>query len=332
MRKLLVALLLAVTCSVAQRTLVMQPVGTDTFRIKADACLWTRGWLQWTTDSLNARTTEPTFGRAYGFIGATVQYGPHAYARYYYDLGEISGKPAYDLFAALTGYGIDFRFGQLKLPLGYEVMCAPWKTDFIDNSLLASYRTPTTATRDIGAMLTYNHRYAQPSLAILNGNGRNMTKDNNPYKDIVFRLVASPLGNQNLVVGGNLYWGNDTFATSAQPRPFRRFAAELLWTRPNHFLRAELVTGNDSLATGNAERKIFGLYAAAGFRAAGFQPVLRYERFTVNSKLTSTLTFGLNCFIFHDMVKPMLDISLVNDEAKRADFAKVMFQLQTAFW
>ena len=70
----------------------------DTFRIKADACLWTRYFFEQTTDSLKAKSYENSFGRSYGFVGVTVQYGKYAYARYYYDLGEINGKPAYDLY------------------------------------------------------------------------------------------------------------------------------------------------------------------------------------------------------------------------------------------
>jgi len=334
---MLLMLVLLATSTFAQKTIFSQAVGNDTLKIKADMCLWTRGWWQTTTDSLNKRTTDNTFGRAYGFVGVTAQFSKYGYLRYYYDQGEISGKPAYDLYAGLTCCNLDFRFGQLKLPAGYDVITAPWRVDFIDNTLQSQNRTPTGLTRDIGALLTYNHKYFQTVLGLVNGNGRNMTKDNNQYKDVAFRLVASPLGNQNLVVGGNLYWGSDTFTGQDHSRPFKRLAGELLWTQPKYFVRGEFLTGQDSTgkdstgaATGN--REFMAFYAAAGLRVGAIQPVLRYERFTLNDKLTSNLTFGVNYFLFHDMFKPMLDVSLIRDEARKTNSTKVMLQIQAAFW
>jgi hypothetical protein len=336
LRKLVLSLLLAATCSFAQRTLFTQPMGDDTFRIKGDACLWTRAWYQM-SDSSATKKTDHTFGRAYGFIGATVQYGRHAYARYYCDLGEISGKPAYDLLAGLTCHGFDFRLGQLKPPTGYENSVAPWKQDFIEYTLGAANRTPTGATRDIGVQLSYTHKYFQPIVAVVNGNGRNMTRDNNLYKDIVFRAVAFPLGRPALFVGGNGYVGNDTFATKDSPRSFRRYSGELGWVEPKFFVRGEYLMGEDKLGALDTlgrptTRNLNSFYVAAGFRAGNVQPVLRFEQFTLSGNTTTTLAFGANYFAFSDMVKPMLDISLIRDGARKTDYAKVMFQLQAAFW
>jgi hypothetical protein len=329
-------LLLVATYSFAQRTLFTLPMGDDTLLIKGDACLWTRGYMLM-SDSQAVKNTEATFARAYGFVGATVQYGKHAYARYYYDLGEVNGKPAYDLIAGLTCCNFDFRFGQLKLPLGYEVICAPWKMDFIENSLAAGYRTPTAATRDIGAMLSYSHRYFQTALAIVNGNGRNNVGDNNPQKDIAFRLVGTPFGKPTLTLGGNLYWGNDINAVKDKPRPFHRMAAEATWLQPSYFARGEFLYGTDTLGAPDSlgaptRRNINGFYVAGGFRTGHFQPVLRFERFTLSGNTTSTLAFGVNGFWVNDMIKPMLDVSLIRDGGRKIDYAKVMFQIQAAFW
>ncbi len=337
LRRLILGLLLVVTCSFAQRTLFTQPIGSDTFRIKGDACLWTRYYFQQTTDSLNVKSYDNSFGRAYGFIGATVQYGRYAYARYYYDLGEINGKPAYDLIAGLACCNFDFRFGQLKPPTGYENMAAPWKVDFIENTLASANHTPTGLTRDIGLQVSYNHKYFQPIVALVNGNGRNVAKDNNMFKDVVFRAMITPLGKPALFIGGNGYIGNDTFAAKGKSRPFTRYSGEVCWVEPKFFVRGEYLMGKDTMGAPDTlgrptARKLNSFYVAAGFRAANIQPVVRYEQFTLAGNKTTTLAFGANYFAFHDMVKPMLNVSLIRDAAKKADYAKVMFQVQAAFW
>jgi hypothetical protein len=330
-------LVLVATCSFAQRTLFTQPIGSDTLRIKGDACLWTRYYFLQTTDSLKAKTTENTFGRAYGFVGATVQYGKYAYARYYYDLGEINGKPAYDLIAGLACCNFDFRFGQLKPPTGYENMAAPWKVDFIDYTMAAANHTPTGLTRDIGLQVTYNHKYFQPIVALVNGNGRNMTKDNNMFKDVVFRAVVTPLGKPTLYLGGNGYVGNDTFASKGNERPFLRLSGEAGWVESKFFVRGEYLFGKDTMGKPDTlgrptARNLNSFYVAAGYRAANVQPVIRFEHFTLNGATTNTEVVGVNYFAFHDMVKPMLDISLINNSAEKATTVKAMFQVQAAFW
>jgi hypothetical protein len=369
-------LVLAAGACLAQKTLFTQPVGNDTFKIKADACLWPRYYAlggsflkesTWTrSDSIfrpedgtwhklkvnqdstwSTERTDNTFNRTYGFVGVTAQFSKYGYLRYYYDLGEINGKPGYDLYAGVACCGFDLRFGQLKLPMGYEVITAPWRVDFIDYTQCAAYRTPTGATRDIGALLAFNHRFFQASVGAINGNGRNKAKDDNPCKDLAFRLIALPLGNQSLVLGGNGYWGNDTAATKVTKRPFQRFAGEVLWTQPSYFVRGEYLYGSDTLGAparddttpAPTKRSIDGFYAAAGYRFRMIQPVVRYEAFRVGKKSTSTVTAGVNGFLFKDMVKPMLDLSL-SDESKElpnsekvtASSWKLTFQLQAAFW
>ena len=66
-----------------------------------------------------------------------------------------------------------------------------------------------------------------------------MVKDNNLYKDVIFRAVAYPLGRTSLFIGGNGYLGNDTFAMKDDPRPFRRYSGEVGWVEPRFFLRGE---------------------------------------------------------------------------------------------
>jgi len=365
----------------AQKTLFSQPVGNDTFKLKADMCLWPRFWRMdtklyreslFTRDSLPVDSTwtlaqsENTFGQAYGFVGITAQFSKYGYLRYYHDLGAINGKPAYDLFAALLYEGFEFRFGQLKLPLGYEVNCAPWKVDLIDYTLSAGTRTPTGASRDIGALLTYSHKYFQAAAALTNGNGRNMAKDNNPQKDIFARLVALPLGKPTLTLGANAYWGNDTFAREGNDRPFIRYAGEFYWMPGPYFVRGEYLWGKDTMGAmrpadtlrAPTARVVDGFHVTAGYRFGNVQPLVRFERITWSmndwiplapkgpndayANTTTTIGLGVNGYLFKDMVKPMFNITLSRNENEKAKLAKagtyqtdalkLMLQIQAAFW
>lgn len=339
MKKIVVAAFLLVTVALAQRTIFTQPVGDDTLRIKADACLWTRWWLT-STDSGETKSLSSTFGQANGFLGATVQYGKYVYARYYYDLGAIDGKPAYDLIAGVTAWNLDFRFGQLKLPLGYEVICAPWKADFVDGTLLAKNRTATGSTRDIGALLSYGHPYFQAAIGVVNGNGRNVACDNNSLLDAALRLAGCPLGNPSLLLGGNLYYGNDIFSRKDDRRPFIRIGAEGSWIQPTYFARGEFLWGKDTLGKDTiigellvpTRRVAQGYTIAAGARFGRWQPVARYESFGFNGEGTTTITAGVNAFFVHDMLKPMLNVSYIDDKVKRTRTIKPAFLLQAAFW
>jgi hypothetical protein len=374
-------LVLLVMAASAQQTLFSQPVGNDTFKLKADACVWPRYWWQGSTlhqetlftrdsvpvDSAWTKTTrENTFNQVFGFVGATAQFSKHAYLRFYYDLGTTTGRPAYDLFAAVTLGMIDVRFGQLKLPLGYEVICAPWRIDLIDNTLAAANRTPSGGTRDIGVLHTFSHKYFQGAFAIVNGNGRNLAKDNNPQKDVFARLVAMPLGKPDLTLGAHAYWGNDTFAREGKDRPFTRYAGELYWMPKRYFVRGEYLWGRDTLGakrpgdtTGAlTARALTGFQVTAGCRFGNLQPVIRFERliWSLNdwnppaprgpndayANTTSTITVGINGFLFNDMVRPMFDIAVSRNENEKArlaqtgtyqtDALKFSLQLQAAFW
>lgn len=356
MKKATLLVLGIAASALAQRTVFSTPLGNDTFRLKVDACLWTRFSLQNTTWHLpRLEQAESTwirtdygFPRPFGFVGATAQLSKHAYLRYCQDLSEINGKPSYDAFAGVTLGIADIRLGQLKLPLGPEVICAPWKTDFIDYAQFAAYRTPTGATRDIGVLHSLNHKYFQFAFGVTNGNGRNMAGDNNNLLDFSGRLAAMPLGKPSLVLGGSAYYGNDTAAARDHHRRFQRYAGEFQWNRPNYFLRGEYLYGADTLGRDTVinpgqpdslvvptRRTVNGFYAAAGFRSGMWQPVIRYEQFSLNDRPLRNLTFGVNAFLFNDMLKPMLNVSLIQDERDlktTSESWKVSLQMQAAFW
>jgi len=318
--------------ALAQRTVYQLPAAGDTLYFKADVCLWGRAHALQETDYMPwtpATRSENSFDRAIGYTGVSLQFGQYLQSRVMFDVGDITGRPIHDLFAAASWRGLDLRVGQFKPPTGYENLTAHWRVDFVDGTMLSGLRTPTGMTRDIGAQLAYNHEWFQTALAVLNGNGRNQPKDNNRFKDVAYRLIATPLGNTSpLFLGGNLYLGSDTLARDTANEPFRRFAGEFGWVNPGYFVRAEFMKGSDAAGGVN------GMYVAAGFRVRDIQPVVRFERVVAErpNLAVSVLTIGLNGFFVQDRVKPMLDFSWASDKVKEIETFKLALQLQVAFW
>jgi hypothetical protein len=308
------------------------PAAGDTLYFKADVCLWGRAHFLQQTDYMPwtpATSAENSFDRAVGYTGVTLQFGQYLQSRVMFDVGDISGKPIHDLYAAADWRGLALRVGQFKPPTGYENLTDDWQLDFGEKTLLSGLRTPTGAIRDVGAQLAYNHERFQAALAVLNGNGRNQLKDNNRFKDAACRLIATPLGNASpLFLGGNLYLGSDTLARDTANKSFRRFAGEFGWVKPEYFVRAEFMKGSDAAGGVN------GVYVVAGFRVRNIQPVVRFERVVAErpNLAVNVLTIGLNGFFVQDMVKPMLDFSWTSDKVKEIETLKLAFQLQVAFW
>jgi hypothetical protein len=310
----------------AQRTVARIPVAGDSLLLKLDACLQPQiyYWHQADYMGMTPKVTEEFgFSRVTSLAGLTTEFTRHFSARFYGDLGDITGKPVLDLYARARAKGLSLQLGQFRPPLSSEILTQPWNVDFIDYSLIARTSTPTGDFRDVGAQLAYRRRNFLADLAAVNGNGRQL-RDNNQFKDIIGRIVATPCGNIGPYLGGHVYLGSDTTARDSLNRPFRRYSGELGLNTHSMFLRAELVKGTSTN----------GFNTALGFRTGNIQPVVRFERLvdeTPNLPI-STLTFGLNGFFVDDMVKPMLDFSWTSDKVREQETFKLSFQLQAAFW
>ena len=310
----------------AQRTVARIPVAGDSLLLKLDVCLQPQVYYSHQADYMAMTplvSEELGFSRVASLAGLTAELTRHLSARFYGDLGDIKGKPVLDLYARAGGRGLSLQLGQFRPPLSSEVLTQPWNSDFVDYSLIARTSTPTGDFRDIGAQLAYRRESFLAALAAVNGNGRE-TRDNNRFKDIVGRIVATPFGSIGPYLGGHVYLGSDTLAGNSLNRPFRRYSGELGLNTRVMLLRAELVKGTS----------INGFNTALGFRTGNVQPVVRFERVVdeVSNLPVNILTFGLNGFFADDAVKPMLDFSWTSDKVREQETFKLTFQLQAAFW
>ena len=291
-------------------------------KLSFDACVWGRYYYLSTTDSAGNKMDENSFARVYGFLGLTGTITDYAKIRFYYDMGEISGAPAYDLYLCLTRNSYELRFGQLKPPTGIENLTPTPKLDFIEYSIISKHRTSTGITRDIGIQLATKQRFFECALAVTNGNGRNQLKDNNKWKDLLGRLVFIPEPELGLTFGGNLYWGKvgpDGALVNAQ-----RFGAELAFVRNPVMLKSEFLYAKDGSINSN------GFYVSAGYRYRNLQPVVRFERYT-SGQSQMAITVGINWFIRGDNLKPMLNYTYLDDKISRSQCHKIIAQLQFSF-
>jgi hypothetical protein len=326
LRTCALALLCACALVQAQRTVARIPIAGDSLLLKLDACLQPGCYYWHQTDYMGMTpkvTEEHSFSRVTSLAGLTAQLTRHFSARFYGDLGDIKGRPVLDLYARARGRDLSIQLGQFRPPLSSEILTQPWNADFIDYSLIARTSTPTGDFRDIGAQLAYRREAFLAAVAAVNGNGRQI-RDDNRFKDVIGRIVATPFGSIGPYLGGHVYLGSDTAARDLLNRPFRRYSGELGWNARSMFVRAELVKG-----TGTN-----GFNTALGFRTGNVQPVVRFERVVdeIPNLPISILTFGLNGFFADDAVKPMLDFSWTSDKVREQETFKLTFQLQVAFW
>ena len=269
-------------------------------------------------------TQEFGFTRVTSLAGLTAEFTRHFSARFYGDLGSITGKPVLDLDARANAKGLGVQLGQFRPPLEFRNPDPALEDGLyrLQPGCPGPARRPATfATSEcsLTAVEGISLPPWPPSTAMA-GSFRTTTG----FKDIIGRVVVTPFGSESPYLGGHVYLGSDTSARRfAGTVSFRRYSGEIGWNARELFLRAELVGG-----TG-----INGFNAALGYRTGNLQPVVRFERMveeTPNLPI-SILTFGLNGFFARDMVKPMLDFSWTSDKVcgsrKRSNST---FQLQAA--
>lgn len=296
-------------------------------KLSFDACVWGKYYSLSTssTDSLNntSTTNENSFARVVGFLGITGIITDYAKVRFYYDMGDILGTPAYDIYLSLTKKSYELRVGQFKPPTGIENLTPPSKLDFIDYTTLSKHRTDTLGvTRDIGLQFSAKPKFFDIALAVTNGNGRNQVKDNNNFQNLSGRVVFTPDQELGLTFGGNIYWGKvgpETLLVDAQ-----RFGAELAFIHNPVFVKSEFALIKDGSTNSN------GFYVAAGYRYENLQPVVRFERYS-STKTLMAITGGINWFIKEDNIKPMLNYTYTDDKITGIKSHKISTQLQFSF-
>jgi hypothetical protein len=303
MKKIIIVLLLVFCVLFAQEVKVNQS------KLTIDGLLW--GVYRYTKDSI----TTSTFGRRNAFIGLTGNITNWASARFYFDVANITGQPAYDLYALIKPIPILPNFqitvGQFKLPLGTEVLTKPENLELIEYSLIGRdpKRTPK-GTRDIGFQVAYKHPLLEGTIAIVNGEGRNVLQDADNNKNIAGRLIIKPTKKTSLFCGVNAYLGKN----------FHRLGTEVNYTVSPIILKAEFLITKDGTIKDN------GYYVQAGYNWHWLQPIIRYSAYSDLNEYV----IGLNIRPMNDNIKLMLNYKSekISPSLKQNGF---LGQLQIAF-
>jgi len=295
--------ILSISCIFAQE------VKVNNGSLTIDGCVW--GMYRNTKDTL----TISSFSRRNAFIGLTATITNWASARFYFDLGNILGKPAYDLYTLVKPIPIVPNFniilGQFKLPLGTEVLTKAENLELIEYSMIGRdpQRTPN-GTRDIGIQAAYKHPIIDATVAIVNGEGRNVTQDADNNKNIAGRIIFKPTKKPTIYAGANVYIGKN----------FQRIGAELNYAVSPFIFKTEFLNTKDGTIRRN------GYYIQVGYNWHYLQPIVRYSAYdNLNEYVV-----GLNIRPFNDNIKLMLNYK--NEKISGLNRQKGFIgQLQIAF-
>ncbi|MEO0076204.1 MAG: hypothetical protein ABIK19_00840, partial [candidate division WOR-3 bacterium] len=240
--------------------------------------------------------------------------------RIYADVGDISGNPAYDLYASIKPIPeLTFVFGQFKLPLGIEVLTKPENLELIEYSIIGrpSVRT-LKGTRDIGIQTSYKNPFIEATAAVVNGEGRNILQDSDNNKNVAGRLIIKPLGKTMFYFGGNIYLGKYV------SNNFSRMGLELNYTFSPVILKSEMLLTKDGILKGN------GYYLQLGYNWRWLQPMIRFSTYNKNQSPLNEYAIGLNFRPLKDNIKVMINYK--NEKITSTIRQKgILAQLQLAF-
>lgn len=234
-------------------------------------------------------------------------------------------QDAYFTLDFLPHHQIDM--GQFKIPVVEEGLRSSVKLDFVERSLIA--RT-FSDRRDIGVQLRGQWKYLYYQLAALNGEELN-AKDENNDKDLVFRLIGTPL--KGLELGGSYYAGVKDMGAKAGDAEKRRQGLEFRFDRWNWATKFEYLWANDA----NVNKR--GWYAQTGYTLwKELQPIVRYEVFDPDANGSRRagnkerdLTFGLNWFLAGHNTKFQINYTIRDEGRNEKSNNQVLTAFQVAW-
>ena len=168
---------------------------------------------------------------------------------------------------------LGIQAGQFKIPLSIENSeYAPLKLEFIDYSLVIQRLVRmssndvlgiSSAGRDCGVQLyggfferSKGFNLVNYNIALFNGNGINKKSDNDHSKDVVGRVMLSPL--RDLSVAGYYQYGEGVF--NSKYIRYQRYGGGVAYNGQHAFARAEYIAG----VTASLHSE--GAYASAGWK------------------------------------------------------------------
>ena len=168
---------------------------------------------------------------------------------------------------------LGIQVGQFKIPLSIENSeYSPTKLEFIDYSLVVQRLVRMSSNdvtgisstgRDCGAQLfggifkREGYNIISYNLAVFNGCGINLKKDNNKSKDFVGRVMVNPL--KEITLAGYYQYGEGNFDEVQNVR-YQRYGGGVAYEGRHAFARAEYIGG----VTGSFSSE--GAYASAGWK------------------------------------------------------------------
>jgi len=250
-------------------------------------------------------------------------------------------------YSRLAPYA-SFSMGQFKSPFSLELntSCAGLHT--INRSLVVNQLA--SPGRDIGLMLFGDYKkMISYSFALMNGTGIG-NKDDNKGKDIVGRIVMSPMDFLN--VGGSFRFGKSPpEAVDVEDEDERtRYGGELEIKYKDFLVQGEYIYGEDvgaytvggggcggdagELVQGTVERS--GLFIQGMYMTSwNLQPVIKYESWDpdldTEKDLEQITTFGVNYFL-NDWTRLQINyLYCAEEDGKEVDNDQILIQVQAKF-
>ena len=284
------------------------------------------------TDANGKSLNQSTFNINRARLGVV---GSIPYDVDYYVMIEYSPFTPQNKVHLLDGYVSYTRFsqwakisvGQCKSPFSLEQNTACSGLYTVDRSEVVNQLAGPQ--RDLGFVVNGGNdsTFVQYSVGMMNGSGMNV-KDDNRFKDIVGRVVLSPLRStgidalKDLKLGGSFKYGKINPTDNTQPlNEITRLGVELQYKLHGFLLQSEYILGTDKLHSASQvpvfggcggivgyETKSAGTYNKSGFWVIGsymtpwnLEPTVKFDTYmadhAVTNSRTNRITVGLNYYI-----------------------------------
>lgn len=208
---------------------------------------------------------------------------------------------------------INLKVGQFLYPLTREGLAPTEFLHLIERSRLGSI---IGDKRDIGIQFFGLFPYFNYSVAIINGNGQDL-KDNNEKKDLVARLIFTPI--KGLEIGGSGYVGKETINGLEQNK--ERFCVEFEFSNGKWGVIGEYGT------LLNGTQRSEGYYGLAYYEIIpNLETAFRYESWDQdknnNSDDLSSISLGAGYYLYNKHLKINLDYTHTsfNDDNSTNEF------------
>jgi len=234
--------------------------------------------------------------------------------------------------------------GQFKLPLSMENLASDSKLDFIDRAQVVETLVSRSKDvignqngRDIGVQAggrlvsSGGLPVVEYRLGVFNGSGIDIADTANSAKDVVGRLIFSPV--KGLSFGGGAYLGyckaiKPDVAGKSQTR--NRYALEASYVRQRFSLKGEYISGVDGKTNKD------GGYLQAGYFIVDkkLQLAARYDTYDPNTKTDrnalTNYAFGAN-YIFNNWSKLQINYTIHDEQGTEISNNYLTVQYQICF-